>query len=365
MKINKYFKLYANCILVKGSFNAIVYDLFLSRNYTLPLELALLIEELDKFTFDEVVSKHDDLKSEITLFCDELVKIGYAEWFDKDELALYPPLSLEWDYPSSVTNLIIESTDFKIIKKLIAFAEEFLTPAILIIYNEIVNEAFLNFLQNELDKSVITHVEIVTPFLSVTDKELNRNVRLKTIWIKDNNLPPENIEGKKVKPLDSKKYFKQDYPVFELFTESQKQNTYFNRKLYIGEKGEIQNGPECEETYGSINDIKNVEELKQIITTPEFQKYWFVHKELCDVCKDCEFRHMCVDNRLPYQRKNGSWYHKVECNYNPYISKWKGDAGYQCLEECGVIVNEKGYRRDDEKIALINKTLWEEEPENA
>jgi hypothetical protein len=142
------------------------------------------------------------------------------------------------------------------------------------------------------------------------------------------------------------------------FIESQEHHTYFNQKLYVGEKGEIMNAPECEETFGNINDIKEAEELKKIIATPEFQKYWFVHKELCDVCKDCEFRHMCVDNRLPFQRKDGSWYHKIECNYNPYICKWKNEEGYKTLEECGVISNENGFSINHKKISTINKVLW-------
>ncbi len=70
---------------------------------------------------------------------------------------------------------------------------------------------------------------------------------------------------------------------------------------------------------------------------------------------------MCVDNRLPYQRKDGSWYHKTECNYNPYICKWKDEEGYQAFEEIGVISNENGFSINHEKIAAINKILWEEE----
>lgn len=146
-----------------------------------------------------------------------------------------------------------------------------------------------------------------------------------------------------------------------LFSESQLHNTYFNRKLYIGPKGEIKNAPECEEWFGFIQDIETPEQLKEIVRTSEFQKYWFVHKEICDVCKDCEFRHMCVDNRIPYKRKDDDWYHKRECNYNPYISKWKGEEGYKTLSECGVTSNENGFTIDHEKIAEINAELWTEE----
>lgn len=142
-----------------------------------------------------------------------------------------------------------------------------------------------------------------------------------------------------------------------LYSESLSAHTYFNRKLYIGNQGEVKNAKECNEIYGNIN---NSFDLKNSVLSPEFQKYWFVKKEETDVCKDCEFRHMCVDNRLPYERNQNEWYHKIECNYNPYIAKWEDEEGYRILVECGVISNENGFSIDHEKIAEINKELWEE-----
>ena len=146
-----------------------------------------------------------------------------------------------------------------------------------------------------------------------------------------------------------------------LFSESQYHHTYFNRKLYIGPNGEIKNAPECEETFGNIKDLNSVEDLKEIISTPAFQKYWFVHKDLCDVCKHCEFRHMCVDNRMPFERAENQWYHKIECNYNPFIAKWEGEIGYRTLSECRVFSNENEFSIDHDRIAEINKEIWEEE----
>jgi hypothetical protein len=146
----------------------------------------------------------------------------------------------------------------------------------------------------------------------------------------------------------------------ELISESFTYNTYFNRKLYIGPNGEIKNAPECEETFGFIQELNSVDDLKEIVSTMEFQKYWFVQKDLCDVCKHCEFRHMCVDNRIPFQRTENEWYHKTECNYNPFIAKWEGEPGYKTLEECGVISNDKIFSIDHEKIQQINHELWGE-----
>ena len=177
----------------------------------------------------------------------------------------------------------------------------------------------------------------------------------------DKNLEDKIYYFKVIKSRSSKKRNSNFRSNRNLFSESQYHHTYFNRKLYIGPNGEIKNAPECEETFGSIKDLNSVEDLKEIISTPAFQKYWFVHKDLCDVCKHCEFRHMCVDNRMPFERADNQWYHKIECNYNPFIAKWEGDPGYRTLSECGVISNENEFSIDHDRIAEINKEIWEEE----
>lgn len=74
---------------------------------------------------------------------------------------------------------------------------------------------------------------------------------------------------------------------------------------------------------------------------------------------DCEFQNICTDNRLPKRRSgNGSWYNIYECNYNPYIAKWKGEEGYRTLAECGVNSDENGFSKNHERIAKINEELW-------
>jgi hypothetical protein len=108
-----------------------------------------------------------------------------------------------------------------------------------------------------------------------------------------------------------------------LFSESQLHHTYFNRKLFISNSGDIKNAPECTTIVGKIQEITKPKELIALIKTREFQKYWYVFKESCEVCRDCEFRHVCVDNRVPHQREDGHWYHQEECNYDPYTGKWK------------------------------------------
>lgn len=79
-----------------------------------------------------------------------------------------------------------------------------------------------------------------------------------------------------------------------------------------------------------------------------------------EVCKDCEFRYVCVTNIKRKKNQRNTLINTTECNYNPYIAKWKGEDGYRTLSECGVISNEHEFSIDHERIAKINEELWGE-----
>lgn len=139
-----------------------------------------------------------------------------------------------------------------------------------------------------------------------------------------------------------------------LFSESKKYNTYFNKKLYIHKNGEIRNAPETKDCIENINNIQNFD---FIASSKELQKFWEVHKGLCDICKHCEFRYMCVDSRLPIKRNEKEWYFETECNYNPYIAKWQNEEGYKTLSECGIQSDKNGFKINRKKLNAINKEL--------
>jgi radical SAM protein with 4Fe4S-binding SPASM domain len=128
--------------------------------------------------------------------------------------------------------------------------------------------------------------------------------------------------------------------------------------LYIGKNGEIKNSPESLTIFGNINEIEKTDDVLRIINSTEFQKYWYVNKDSIDVCKQCEFRHMCVDNRIPKQRNIKEWYMETECNYNPFIAKWDYEEGYKTLLECGVVSNIDGFSVKNKKLKSINNELW-------
>lgn len=367
--------LFSECIPVKGYMRSVFYDLSRIDFIFLPNELTDILIKYQGFKKSEIISNNKEQKEVLEQYFSYLNEHDFIFFCDKDEVLLFPPISLVWDFPAQISNIFIEDYLFD---KLVCEVPSFLnTKDIVLNINKTINLNKLRCFLDSLSYSKVKSIDIyVNERLNSEIKQtatiiLSEYSRIRTLifynsnenYCVNGNNGFSNLIVKKENIFNRKFSVQKDYFNINitLFTESQAHHTYFNRKLYIGPNGEIKNAPECEEEFGHIQDLESPEQLKEIVQTPAFQKYWYVHKEICDVCKDCEFRHMCVDNRLPYQRSENEWYHKIECNYNPYIAKWKDEEGYRTLAECGVISNENGFSIDHEKIAKINEELWGEE----
>lgn len=142
-----------------------------------------------------------------------------------------------------------------------------------------------------------------------------------------------------------------------LYMESKLYNNFFNRKLTVDSFGDIKNWFKLDKVYGNLNKL-NKFNLLQEINNLKHTNYWGVKKDIIDVCKQCEFRYMCVDSRIPIKRSNKEWYFETECNYNPYISKWKGEDGYKSLVDCGIKSDKFIFKINRNKLNKINKELW-------
>ena len=71
-------------------------------------------------------------------------------------------------------------------------------------------------------------------------------------------------------------------------------------------------------SYGNIRDTT----LKEAIEKEGFKDMWFIHKDQIDVCKDCEFRHICTDCRAYIQDPNNIYSKPAKCSYDPYTATW-------------------------------------------
>ena len=80
--------------------------------------------------------------------------------------------------------------------------------------------------------------------------------------------------------------------------------------------------------------------MQDAINGKAFRQKWDINKDEIEICKDCEFRHMCLDCRVFIDDPNNAYSRPSKCGYNPYICKWEGEEGF-------VPINEIGYYKDN------------------
>ena len=324
-------RLYPNCIPVTGFKNIVFYDID-RQSY-----VRFLNSEF--FNAGMEISKCFDLhtvsRKGIKLLEENKLLMSIKE--DIRDKSMKQPAFYKWKHPSPITNAIIElSKNNELIcvfafNKLIKYLDELLCKHIVLQLKSFVCCNQLKMLIELIHQSEIHSFQLIVPYELEYDTDdfglfLMQQPKLKYIIFE--TAPKErNLENRiffkkgKLKSSD-RKHPDQFNTNVSLFSEAQYHHTYFNRKLFVGEMGEIKNAPECEEIHGYIQSINEIQQLHRIIQTPAFQRFWYANKDRCDVCKDCEYRYMCIDNRGFSEKKNGYWYHKQACNYNPYTGEW-------------------------------------------
>jgi len=141
----------------------------------------------------------------------------------------------------------------------------------------------------------------------------------------------------------------------DIYMEALRHNLFYNKKIFIDGEGTIYNDVNLTKEFGNITQIND---LKALSENADFTWHWHIPKTEIDICKHCEFRYLCLDSRVPIKRESGGYYHELECNYNPFICKWKGENEYLTLKEVGVVSNSEEYTIDYEKLKTINNILW-------
>lgn len=109
MKNRDYIKLFSNCIVVKGAKRSTICDIHRNKYKLIPNSLGEIIVELKHESIDEVLKKYSKGdQTTIKEYLKYLVENEFAFFCDKDELALFPDIKDEWDYPGEISNAIID-----------------------------------------------------------------------------------------------------------------------------------------------------------------------------------------------------------------------------------------------------------------
>lgn len=386
----------STCLITKGYSRSVIIDTQRGDYRIVPNSLVEFMNEMEYKTKADIYSSFAQNSNESSIvdeYLNYIEEMDFSFWCPKDVVHNFPAISLEWDCPSTIQNAIVfinKDTDVPLI---VSQLEELNCFHLQLRISYYLNILDLDVLLKHFEHSITTSIELHLEYFEVKVNDiaqiLNTHLRVHSIVFFKS---PEEIvyqlneyqhiifSSEDVNRIDigSKKSIEQFNPNLTFYMESLFYNPYFNRKLCIDKDGNIRNSSELPWSYGNIGDTKikeaiNSKELQSVffekdtrteidfaIDKPAFNSLWYVNKQLIDICKDCEFKNMCFDNRCPLQRKDGSWYYSSECNYNPYICKWEGEDGYKTLAECGVMVNENTFQKDDEVIMEINKNLWKE-----
>lgn len=366
-----YFRFWANCILVKGYKRGMIIDLQRGRSVFVS---KLFCETYEKHKNDTVnIIPHD--KS----FANKLGYLKMLDYFIKNDFGILtndintlPDLSMEYDSPFWVTNLILETdsdrdpeTMFSIIEK----ATNGQVQAIQINDFGHITLAQLKQINAIVSGTSLQCINIYTFYnrsYSIRQLDFLRvNNRFRNLTFmgspqkrsfEDSELELSRIQYiKDIIDYNNCGNVRKDLFVFNqpFFIEAHSCNTCLNRKISIDRNGVIRNCPLMERSFGNIKDYS----IKEIVHLPGFKDLWNNSKDQIDICKDCEFRYLCTDCRHFIKDKNNIHSQPSKCKYNPYIGKWGDEEGYVPVEECGSYSREAGFVPDYEKIRVFNEKI--------
>lgn len=344
------FKLHAETPVVQGYLRSCVYDLPRQAHDFLPPEVAVRLQALDGAALATLDSELDE---EDKKWLDYVLEKEYGFTIAEQFKDCFPAIDFTWTHPSTITNAII---DIDITTAVLDFSwlEQLNCKHLLLRFSAIDDlEAITAYLKNALADLTFKSVDIIV--------EKTKRFSRKAYTSFGKRLLKEVVQVTNLlyyEPQAEGMFIPHFVINIDVFAEAQQHHAFFNRKLYITAHGDIHNGIEHPHVYGNIRHLAAFEDLEALVGSAAYQALWHTPKDHIDVCRDCEFRYMCIDNRLPRRRADGSLYYEAACAYNPYIARWHGEEHYASLEETGVSVTAAGFALDKDRVAEVIERVW-------
>jgi SPASM domain peptide maturase of grasp-with-spasm system len=329
--------MHAECLPVKGFSRSVICDLNRKKLYPITNDLFDILSTNEGENKLDIFSQFDEEDWQIlTEYFDYLEELECIHWVHPELYNSFPKLNLDWEYPSSVTNAIVDVNEVQLAKfyEIIKQLDIVQCKNIQIRNFKALNlELILSTIIESVNVSNFRAIDLITPYtVNATDVINKINIqRLSSIIFY--SAPYDSIPDKEENKAQLA-FIKQNvineiscgqihHNYFNtnitLFTESQKHNTCLNRKISIDVNGEIKNCPSMAKSYGNIKDTT----LAEAIEKPGFKDMWFINKDQIAVCKDCEFRYICTDCRAYIENPEDIYSKPLKCGYNPYTAEWE------------------------------------------
>ena len=339
MKTKSFLQLYSNIIPVNGHNRSLLCDFQFNKIYYIP---NIMYDFLKNGFIDvELYKTNNNLISDgIEKWVNYLIEKDLAFYTQNPEF--FPKMSLDFELASDISNMIIEVSqsnhDFIFTKDFINSLNVYGCKGIVLNYIDIGENTITTDVLS-FSKSVIDYIEIYVDYNCITNynkllEKLVNELRIKKIsfynctkklesFIYKNRIVVDFIKIKDINIYCGVTMILEKFVNIKLFTESQHHNSCLNRKLSIDKEGNIKNCPSMSESFGNIKETT----IKEALQHPNFNKYWNITKDQIEVCKDCEFRHICTDCRAYTERshfdKDIDLSKPLKCGYNPYTNEWE------------------------------------------
>ena len=334
------FSLFACCIPVRGARRSVICDLQRRTYRLIPNGLYEILSEHRGMTVEEIKAAYgNEYDTEIDGYFDFL--LAHELGFFTAEPERFPPLDLEYHTPSRITNAIIDldgasehefAAIFRQLDDLGCQAVEL--------------RAFAPLSLDELRDALaptrggrLRALDLVLAYTPEVDGPAFAELvaaerRLNSITVHSSPAARETTMGRSVsvtyilQAIDSPACCGVVHPRYfatnvETFTEARRFNSCLHRKIAIDARGEIRNCPSLPKSYGNIRDTS----LHSALAQRDFTALWAINKDQIEVCKDCEFRYICVDCRAYLTDANDLYSKPAKCGYDPYSAEWHPPLG--------------------------------------
>lgn len=333
------FKLFGNCVPVKGARRSVVCDLQKQRMRLIPNDLFYILTELADLPVDEIKRRFDDnAGTVIDEYFARLVADDYGFWCDEPEK--FPRMDLTWQRPEAVTNSIIDvdSSSRHDYARIFTELDGLGCQAVQVRAYDPLSLPEMEEIVLAAEQQRLRHLDLVVKYQpDLTAEALSdfchRHQVISAISIYSS---PRKLTHE-VKPLPvflryytyaltpsscgvvSQSYFSL---FMEHFTEAQQFNTCLNRKLSIAADGAIKSCPSMPQSFGTVGQTS----LSSVISEPALVQIGGITKDQVKVCRDCEFRYVCTDCRAYTLDPNDPYSKPAKCSYDPYTATWGAQA---------------------------------------
>jgi SPASM domain peptide maturase of grasp-with-spasm system len=371
--MKKNFKLFAGCFIVKGYLRSMICDTQQNDYHFIPNHFSDIVDYLNSYDkINEPLINHEEIES-FTQFITEN-NLGFFHDNINENIS-FQNIDLKWETYSLISNIHIEIGEnsvkhFSLIPDVIA---QLKTENVAFFFNNRVTYKNLIEVLNLTKNSRLKYLELYIPYSDWMKPEEIKKILTEYRYILQFFIhsAPFDIKEDSITTMVVNLNYSQNEICYEddmeftpyfnnnldMFLESINFNVYFNKALFISENGDLKNKYNSNVIFGNLKS--NIDVIK-LVESSEYRELSNIDKDKIDICKECEFRRICIDKREPLKRNSDEWYQKTECVYNPYICKWSHEDGYLNLSECGVISNNFNFLIDHERINQINLELWGE-----